>query len=595
MFFTEYDPMTKERVDAAVIAKERADNGAVSLEGLQFSARLEGEFAPEELRYDFVNGKEVRVTENGQTYTARCEAVSHAGLYLVTHLVPGTSRAFHLILDPETWALTVFETWFGITVPVGIDMTGQSEPQGWRDIPREVQREYYFGWADTGSNEKPEHFHEPTNRIEGRGLHWAYDNEFKMLSFFPSVMCCTVVELGKEMGGITMSNPADYIKIDDRRYLFARWEVEFSGKMWIEIMDFFRMNAAGLELGFEADSSLTYRFHSAALTVTGDCAHLENISDTGRERPALFRGMPKKGGRYAYRPMDIDLPMKKEEAYYHAARAQRILQDPGDTENIMQSFNCLPLTEKLAGKHFRVVQDNEKYKAAPWSGTGREETAWEYEILEKKMIRWRKGEGPWHEEKYGCFEVDEDLYFIGHLETGAEDFAMVAQAVDFRTGLTTTVRTGIGNWRSEWECGPQVFFGTLDAPGVTPPFTRRHEFTDELVGLCFAWNYAENMNSIHLYSAPESYSWTIFKRDNGGGATWSSPGFYIKLRPGVYMINWTEERCNGSQGLLIINRKIQHDSGFFYGVNHAGLRLELAGAFMRELGYYDIRKYFYED
>ena len=75
-------------------------------------------------------------------------------------------------------------------------------------------------------------------------------------------------------------------------------------------------------------------------------------------------------------------------------------------------------------------------------------------------------------------------------------------------------------------------------------------------------------------------------------ASWSSPGFYIKLRPDVYILQWIEEKCNGSLGLLAINRRIQHDSGFFYGVNKEGLRLETPGAFMRELGQFDIRKYF---
>ena len=114
----------------------------------------------------------------------------------------------------------------------------------------------------------------------------------------------------------------------------------------------------------------------------------------------------------------------------------------------------------------------------------------------------------------------------------------------------------------------------------------------ELVGQCFAWAYSETMSSIHVYSSPESYSWTIFSGDNSGGATWSSPCFYIKLRPDVYLFQWVEENCNGSQGLVCINRKIQHDGGFFYGVSHNGLNLNITGAFMRELGKFRIKKYF---
>jgi len=170
---------------------------------------------------------------------------------------------------------------------------------------------------------------------------------------------------------------------------------------------------------------------------------------------------------------------------------------------------------------------------------------------------------------------------------------VLAHVVDLDNGLATSVRTGIGNWRSGWESGSEVMFGTID--GYAHPFTRRHRFTTDLVGHVLAWNYSDSMNSIHVYSSPESYSWTIIGKDNGGGATWSSPCFTIKIRPNVYLFQWVEEKCNGCLGLLLFNRNTQHDSGFFYGVNHEFVKLEATGAYMRELGKYDILKYFEGD
>ncbi len=593
MFFTEYHPMTAEAVDKAVQSFGRADGSSLSLEGLSFTARLEGEHAPGPLGYEFLDEAVLAFTENGKRSECGYAASAVGPVVLISHLVPGSSRAFHLILDRETWALTVFETWFGITVPVGFDFTGKKPPEGWREIPREVQREYSFGWADTGSNEKPASLHAPTNRIEGRGLHWDYDDGSEILTFFPSTVACILVELGREKGGITMSNPADYIKIDDRRYVFARWECEFSGGMRLDVVDFYTMESAGLLFGFDENDRLGYRLRRAKLERTGDAAHLEAITDTGTARPSMARASAGKGMRYAYRPGDIDLPMTRAEALAHAARARRVLQDPEEITNPSQIFNTLPRSRALVGKTFRVIPDNETYAAAPWNGSGKEAETWEYDVFSEKYLRWRKGDGPWKEEKYACFESDAGLYFLGHLETDAEDCAMVAQAVDFDNGLATTVRTGVGNWRSEWECGASVRFGTVRGDGIPePPFARRHRFTDDLVGCCFACNYNDGMNSIHIYSAPESLSWTIFKPDNGGGASWSSPGFFIRLRPDVYLLNWIEEKCNGSQGLLVINRKVLHDCGFFYGVNREGLRLEAAGAFMRELGHFDILKYY---
>ncbi len=589
MFFTKFDPLTSAYVTEKVAAVGAAAGDSCGcLKGMRFSVQLEGEFAPKELKYFICDKKKLTVEWDGQSYDAPYAAISLGEVTILTHTIPGTDKGWHLVIDRRTWACTAFETWFGITVPVGLDLFGmKKEPDYYRDIPREIQRQYYFGWIDKGDNEKPM-LMTHTNRIEGRGLHWKFDTGYEILTFNPSITCTTFTELGTEKGNITMTNPADYIRIDDEYYLYARWEVEYSGKMWIEVMNFFEMEAIGVELGFEEDNSLTYRLHRAQLDVTGDAAHLESITSFGNKEAPMPSLTKTKGGRYAYRPMDIDVPMTKEEAHQHAAEVQNILNVGG--RNIMESGNNLPPCYDLVGKKFKIWPDNEKYAQAPWSGE--KGKAWEYQIISEDKLKWRCGGRLWHEEKYICFQPDKHLYFFSHIMTGDPDYSCVSQVIDLDNALTTTVKCGIGNWHSEWESGANVAFGTLEYANLKAPFARRHQFTDELVGHCFAWAYSETMNSIHVYSSPESYSWTIFQGNNSGGATWSSPCFYIKLRPGVYLFQWVEENCNGSQGLVIMNRKIQHDGGFFYGVSHNGLMLNITGAYMRELGKFDIQKYF---
>ena len=176
--------------------------------------------------------------------------------------------------------------------------------------------------------------------------------------------------------------------------------------------------------------------------------------------------------------------------------------------------------------------------------------------------------------------------------TGDPDFANLTHAVDFTNGLATTVRARIGSWRSWWEVGSEVRFGTLQYGDLAAPFARRHHFTDDLVGRCYAWSYSKMLNSIHMYSAPESYSWTILREDGSGGPTWSSPCWFVKLRPDAYLFQWVEENCNGKQGLVVINPRILHDGGFFFGVGTEGLSLNTTGAYGRELGRCDILKYF---
>ncbi|MBR2520671.1 MAG: hypothetical protein IKE62_00620 [Oscillospiraceae bacterium] len=589
MFFTKFDPMTDEAILKAIDAQRRPAHGDCgALAGKSFKARLEGKFAPEQLDYVFMDSATLCCTENGKTYEAPYSAISLGRVTLFSHLVPGTSRGWHGVLDRDTGSLTMFETWFGITVPVGIDLFGQKEPDGYRDIPREIQRQYSFGWADFGDNVKPA-LMTTTNRIEGRGLHWKFSTGYELLTFFPSVVCCTLVELGPEMGGITMSNPADYLKVDDGFFIMSRGEVEFSGKFWIEVMDFFHNKAVGLEFGFDESNSLCYSFHTAELKITGDAAHLESIFSHGDKEPPMARLSEKKGGRYAYRPMDIDVPMSHVEAILHANESAKIFEVDGP--NIMASKNNLPFSEFLVGKRFKVVQDREKHSAAPW--TGDRSVVYEYDVFDRRYLRFRENGGEWMEAKYICYESAHDLYFFSHMVPGDPDFANVSQACDFSTGLTTTVRAQIGNWHSEWEIGSQVNFGTLEYGDIVPPFARRHHFTTDLVGKSFAWAYSDKMNSIHVYSSPESYSWTIFQQDNSGGASWSSPCYYIKLREDAYLFQWVEENCNGMQGLVIINPQLLHDSGFFYGVSHAGISLNITGAIGRNLGTFDLNKYFY--
>ena len=590
MFFTDYKPMVEEEINRKVTSKPKADGSACDcIVGWSFKVRLEGEFAPSQLEYTIKNAEELTVIENGTSFDAPYSAIAIGRIVLITHLIPGTSRGWHLVIDSETYALTAFETWFGIEVPVGGDLRGNVKPIGTRKIPREIQRQYYFGWADCGDNEKPEKLHTTTNRVEGRGMHWKFSDGYELLTFFPGVICSTLVELSDPSGGITITNPSDYIKIDNEFYIYARWEVEFSGKMWIEVINFFDMKAVGVEFGFGEDDELVYQIHTAELDITGDVAHLEKINDYGDKAPpmAMLRGRGK-GARYAYRPRDIDIPMTKEEVRKCAAEKQRLFVF-GD-ENIMASSNALPISDYLVGKRFNLRLDGEKHIAAPWAGTG--EPVYEYDVISKDTLKWRFPDGQWQEEQYVAFEPAKDLILFSHMITGDPNFANISQVIDFSNGLVTTVHAEIGNWQSEWEIGAYAKFGVLEYGDIVKNFTRRHHFTTDLVGSSYAWAYSDTMSSIHVYSSPYSYSWTIFQPDNSGGATWSSPCFYIKLRQDVYLFQWIEERCNGSQGLVVFNKSTMHDGGFFFGVNHGGLRLELTGAYARNLGKYDISKYY---
>ena len=589
MFFKEYDPLSPEAVLQSLDAHRAPDGGGESMAGLAFALRLEGEYAPAQLDYEFLDAHTLRCTENGETFEAPYGAVRLGEVWLFSHLVPGTDRGWHCVLDKRSGAVTAFETWFGIEVATGTDPMFIQPPTGSRTVAREVQRQYSFGWADFGENGRPERLHTTTNRLEGRGLHWRYSDGYEILSFFPSVICSTVVELGERAGGITVAHPTDYLRIDDETFILCRGEVEFSGRLWIELVDFLDCRAVGLTLGFGEDDAFVYAFHAAALSITGDCAHLEAINDYGENLLLSRSAVGVRGGRYAYRPKDFRKPADHAEAL-QIARNRSVILEENSATNRMASKNGLAPTDFLAGKRFAVRPDGAPQTVSPWAGE--RATVYEYEVLSGSLLRWRENGGDWQKEKYVCFEPARGLYLFSHMCTGDPDFANLSHAVDFTNGLATTVRAQIGCWHSGWEVGSQVAFGTLEYGDLVPPFARRHHFTDDLVGRCYAWSYSKVLQSIHMYSAPESYSWTILREDGSGGPTWSSPCYYIKLRPDAYLFQWVEENCNGKQGLVVINPRILHDGGFFFGVGTDGLSLNTTGAYGRELGRCDILKYF---
>jgi hypothetical protein len=250
----------------------------------------------------------------------------------------------------------------------------------------------------------------------------------------------------------------------------------------------------------------------------------------------------------------------------------------------------MPFTDFLVGKKFKIILDNEKHAAAPWAGENK--PVYDYEVIDGENLKVSINGGAYTLEKYRAFEPAKDIYLFSHQITGDPNFLNLTVAADFSTGLVTVVHGQIGSWLHPHEASGYAKFGVLEYPGVTPSFARRHHFTTDLVGKAFAWSYSDQMASIHVYSSPESYSWTIFTGENAGGATWSSPCFYIKLRDDAYLFQWVEENCNGGQGLMVFNPQIMHDAGYFYGASENGLQLTIMGAYARKIGSFDIGKYF---
>ncbi len=311
--------------------------------------------------------------------------------------------------------------------------------------------------------------------------------------------------------------------------------------------------------------------------IVGQLAQFESFRDYG-EKIVLGANLPpltKKGERRVYRPLLTNPPMTEEEVYEAVKKNATTFGGGND-----MSGNQLPLSDVLVGKELTVRYDN----GGP---------VWNYKFDDIKKLHWRReGDGAWHEETYEAFEPAEDMILFSHIHSGTRPNKSVAIVLDFANGLTTCVNSKLGTEYMANEVSQRVVFGIIEMKGLTAPRYWRHGFTDELVGRAFTWNYSSNTTSMHVYSTPHSYSWTIFLDNGAGGLQWSSPCKYVKLRDDTYLFTWVEEACNGHQGTIVINTRTMHDCGFSYGVGKEGLHFISIGAYARNAGYYDVKRFF---
>ena len=512
-----------------------------------------------ELRYEFKSKSRLTLSEDsGAAIECGYGALTLEQIVFVSHMIPNTQKGYCVIIDLENNLVTIFEVWFS----------------GYKDL-REVQRQMYYGYMDVPGKEAPKGRHHLTNRIEGKGFHWIQDTGIETLELYPSVMSASFVELTRFGGELTFCGPSDYIMINDHMFLYDRVECEFSGIMTMYVLDLLSASQIGVRLGFDEEDALEYYMFRGSGKIVGQLATFEPFSDHG-EKIVLGTGMPpttKKGERPVYRPFGDNPPMTEEEVEKAVQKSTKIFAG-GDA----MAGNKMALTDFLVGKKFTVRYDDG--------------SAWNYRFDELRKLHWRKEREPqWHEEVYEAFEPDKELIFFAHMHSGTKPYECVKIVLDFANGLTSCVHSQVGSKYMANEVSYKILFGIIEMEGLTAPQYWRHTFTEELVGRALTWNYSDTLTSMHVYSTPHSYSWTIFLENGAMGMQWSSASQYVKIRDDVYLFSWVEEACNGHQGTIVINTKTMHDCGFGFSGSKNGLSLSTMGALARNAGRFNIGKF----
>ena len=528
------------------------------------------------LEYHFRNGRELELSENGgKSVKAGYGALENRSLVLVSHMIPGTQRGYKVIVDQQSRLATVFEVSFSGYAQLETAAAEQAkrDPQfktGRRH--REAQRKIWFGYVDGGGT-APTARHTYTNRLEGKGIYWKQDNDVEILEFYLSVLYSNFIELTRFGGEMTVCAPSDYIMVNDHQFIYSRIECEFSGTYTLQLVDLFDLSQKGVRLGLTEKDELEYVMYTGKGEIAGQIATFEVFGNNSETRS---------GPRRVYRPLETFETMTDEEVKDQVLNHAHAFGDGKGSGAAGMGGYKSELVTHFAGKKLTARMDN-----GPTI---------EYDFVADRQLKWRyQGDSNWREAWYEMYEPDDELYFFAHLLDAEFPRSCAMVALDMKNGLSTIVKGTTGTPFRNNETTPTYYFGVFQMEGApTPPTYVRHGWTDEMVGEAVTWNYQRGnpgLTSMHFYATPNTYSWIIFQPDGSGGMQWSSPGWYSKLRDGVYIMSWVEEACNGTLGVICFNQRTMHDAGFGYHVGRRGLSLSVIGARARHAGKIDIRKY----
>ncbi|MFC1495308.1 MoaF N-terminal domain-containing protein [Thermodesulfobacteriota bacterium] len=532
------------------------------------------------LEYSFKGKDRLTLSENGgREVKAGYGALTLDQMVFFSHMIPEKQMGYNVYIDQDMNLVTVIE--------VGLS-TGRQEPTlGGPPIivdDREVQRQIYFGYIEVAGQEPPENLHHYTNRIEGKGLYWKQDTGVETLELYASVANTNFVELSRHADDLSYVSPSDFVLVNDNMFIYDRTECEFSGLFTSFVADLFAETQVGVRLGFNENDELEYYMFKGCGKVVGQLAYLEPFDDHGKQ-PMFIQAsgdpeIPGKWQRMTYRPVRTFQYMTDEEVHQAALKSTTAFGGgEGGSPQMMAGHN-LPYSDILVGKKFTLRYDH--------GGPVRH-----YEFPEIYKLRYKEeGENKWHEEPYRAYEGDDNLAWFSHILTDSKPRASVQVAVDLTNGLTTCIHSRMGTKYFGNETTYYAIFGVCEMEGMDAPQYMRHELTDELVGHAYSWSYSDSMTSMHIYTAPNSMSWTIFTENQTMGAQWCSPCIYVKLREGIYIFCQNEEACNGAEMCELINTKTSHNCGFGFSGGARGVNLGVVGAIARHIGYFDINEYF---
>ncbi|MDR1531618.1 MAG: molybdenum cofactor biosynthesis F family protein [Clostridiales bacterium] len=272
-----YPEFTAEEIDAIVKESTEYNTGGLAAMRPPFYEGLAGKSLT--LRYDngvtlyyeFEDAHTLRWknSEAGSSHAEYYEALTaDDNVIFFVHTVAGTSprQARMTVLETDTRLVTTFFAKIGNEIST-----------------REVDRDIVFGYIEGG--EAPEVRHSLTTELVGRSIVWTYSPSFSIQHIYASKWYSAFVDFNTFYGGMLLSSPCNYVKINDHVYIYSWVETEGAGIQGFALMNLFDMHDVGCFFGINGSGRFECYTFGAIGEYVGQLTNLDIPNDQGIDYP----------------------------------------------------------------------------------------------------------------------------------------------------------------------------------------------------------------------------------------------------------------------------------------------------------------------
>lgn len=318
------------------------------------------------LEYEFRSDTKLALKENGAP-VVECDygALSLKDITIFTHMIPDAKRGYTVIVNWKTTVVTAFEMWF-------IDYEGElidtaetfMETDAMSKLPpfinREVQRQYYFGYFTQAGTAPPEKRDKLSLQLENAMIEWFEDRHKHRLATYTSTTFTTLVELDTPDGGDVLTFVADILQISDSVYIHCFGEVEYSGRLSVEVIDIFSMKKIGVTVGIDEADAFEHTLYNGKGRYLGRYAAFHDFNDKGDQYSTFITDRidySVKGARATYRPSFMAKKPTVEDIT-EASKDTVVFNIGRESEMMMASAHVLEDSDYCAGKEITFRGDD---------------------------------------------------------------------------------------------------------------------------------------------------------------------------------------------------------------------------------------------